>query len=60
MTTKTSGIVVLLMTAGILSLIHGASRAAFQNLASGAPTLFLGIAGTVQAFVMARRPGSDA
>lgn len=59
MTTRASGIMVLLMTAGILSLIHGASRAAVLDLASGAPTLCIGIAGTVQAFVMARRPGSD-
>ncbi len=51
---------VLLMTAGILSLIHGASRAAAVDFASGAPTLFIGVAGTVQALVMARRPGSDA
>lgn len=48
------------MTAGILSLIHGASRAAFDDFASGAPTLCIGVAGTVQAFVMSRKPGSDA
>ena len=51
---------VLLMTAGVLSLIHGASRVAVQDFVSGAPTLFLGVAGAMQAFAMSRKPGSDA
>lgn len=59
MATKMSGIIVLLMTAGVLSLIHGAARVAFSDFASGAPTLCIGVAGTVQAFLMSRRHGSD-
>lgn len=55
-----SGIMVLLMTTGVLSLIHGASRVAFSDFASGAPALCIGVAGTVQAYIMSRRPGSDA
>lgn len=51
---------VLLMTAGVLSLIHGASRVAFQDYLGGAPTLCIGVAGTVQALVMSRRSGSGA
>ena len=48
------------MTAGVLSLIHGASRVAFDDFLVGAPTLFIGVAGTIQAFAMSRKPGSDA
>lgn len=47
------------MTAGVLSLIHGAARVAFSDFASGAPTLAIGVAGTLQAFIMSRRHGSD-
>ena len=56
---RVSGITVLLMTIGVLSLVHGASRLAFSDLASGAPTLCIGVAGTVQAFLMCRRSDSN-